>query len=221
MKPTRAPTPPLTLTLTPALTLVLWYTPRVPSVYCALVHHPVLDRQGEEVTTSVTNLDVHDIARSARTYGLRGYFVVSPIEAQHPVVQRIVDHWCSGAGRHRFPERGEAIALVEVCRTIDDAIAEIAARDGRAPRLVVTSAKSGRGRSSYAEEAERLRNEVRPTLLLFGTGHGLSERVLRRADAFLEPIQGPSEFNHLSVRAAVAITLDRLFAREFPAHNPI
>ncbi|MBW2189361.1 MAG: RNA methyltransferase [Deltaproteobacteria bacterium] len=189
-------------------------------VYCALVHHPVLDRQGEEVTTSVTNLDVHDIARSARTYGLRGYFVVSPIEAQHPVVQRIVDHWCSGAGKHRFPERGEAIALVELCLSIDDAIAEIEGREGKTPRLVVTSAKSGPDRTSYAEEAERLRTGSQPTLLLFGTGHGLSDRVLLRADVFLEPIVGPTDFNHLSVRAAVAITLDRLFGVKSQPHNP-
>jgi hypothetical protein len=193
----------------------------VPAVYCALVHHPVVDRQGHEVTTSVTNLDVHDIARSARTFGLRGYFVVSPIEAQHPVVQRIVDHWCSGAGTHRFPERGEAIALVRLCVSIDDAIAQIEAEEGKTPRLVVTSAKAGPDRSTYADEAERLRIETRPTLLLFGTGHGLSDRVLRCADVFLEPIQGPGEFNHLSVRAAVAITLDRLCAPKSGANNPI
>lgn len=193
----------------------------MPAVYCALLHHPVVDRQGQEVTTSVTNLDVHDIARSARTFGLRGYFVVSPIEAQHPVVQRIVDHWCSGAGTHRFPERGEAIALVRLCLSIDDAIAQIHAEEGKAPRLVVTSAKAGPDRSTHAEEAERLRIETRPTLLLFGTGHGLSDRVLQRADVFLEPIEGPSTFNHLSVRAAVAITLDRLFAPKSRANNPI
>jgi len=187
----------------------------VSAVYCALVHYPVVNRQGEELTTSVTNLDVHDIARSARTYGLRGY-----IEAQHPVVQRIVDHWCSGAGKHRFPERGEAIALVELCLSIDDAIAEIEGREGKTPRLVVTSAKSGPDRTSYAEEAERLRTGSQPTLLLFGTGHGLSDRVLLRADVFLEPIVGPTDFNHLSVRAAVAITLDRLFGVKSQPHNP-
>lgn len=191
------------------------------SVYCALVHHPVVDRRGEEVTTSVTNLDVHDIARSARTYGLRGYFVVNPIEAQHPVVQRIVDHWVSGAGTERFPERGEAIALVRVCLSIDDAIAAIEAEEGETPRLVVTSAKSGPDRSTYAEEAERLRAGSKPTLLLFGTGHGLSDRVLQRADVFLEPIVGPTDFNHLSVRAAVAITLDRLFAVKSQSNSPI
>ena len=193
----------------------------VSPLYCALVHHPVLDREGNEVTTSVTNLDVHDIARSARTYGLRGYFVVSPIEAQHPVVQRIVDHWCSGAGTMRFPERAEAIALVHLCRSIDEAIAEIEQREGQAPRLVVTSAKDGPERTSHAEEALRLRDESRPTLLLFGTGHGLSERVLRRADVFLAPIEGPTDFNHLSVRAAAAITFDRLCAPEKPANRGI
>jgi hypothetical protein len=192
-----------------------------PAVYCALIHHPVVDRQGDEVTTSVTNLDVHDIARSARTYGLRGYFVVSPIEAQHPVVRRIVDHWVSGAGTARFPERGEAIALVRVCLSIDDAIAAIEAEEGETPRIVVTSAKSGPDRSSHEEEAEHLRAGSQPTLLLFGTGHGLSDRVLQRADAFLEPIMGPTAFNHLSVRAAVAITLDRLFAVKSQSNNPI
>jgi hypothetical protein len=193
----------------------------VSAVYCALVHHPVVNREGDDVTTSVTNLDVHDIARSARTYGLRGYFVVSPIDAQHPVVQKIIDHWTAGAGTSRFPERGEAIALVRLCRSLDDAIAEIEASEGKTPRLVVTSAKRGPGRSAYADEAQRLRTESRPTLLLFGTGHGLADRVLRRADVFLEAIVGPTDFNHLSVRAAVAITLDRLLAPKSVANHPV
>lgn len=191
------------------------------AVYCALVHHPVLDRAGDEVTTSVTNLDVHDIARSSRTYGLRGYFVVIPIEAQHPVVQKIIDHWSTGAGVKRFPERTEAIALVRVARSIDDAIAEIEELEGETPHLVATSAQRGPDRSTYAEEVARLRNESRPTLLLFGTGHGLSPRVLLRCDAVLAPIEGPTQYNHLSVRAAVAITLDRLFGRKSPTDDPI
>jgi hypothetical protein len=186
----------------------------VSPTYLALVHHPVLDRAGDEVTTSVTNLDVHDIARSSRTYGLRGYFVVNPIEAQRPVVQKIIEHWSTGAGVKRFPERTEAIALVRVARSIEEAIAEIEQQEGETPRLVATSAKGGADRSSYAEEVRELEKEDRPTLLLFGTGHGLSPSVLQRCDAILAPIDGPTEFNHLSVRAAVAITLDRLFARK-------
>lgn len=190
-------------------------------IYCALIHHPVLDRQGQEVTTSVTNLDVHDIARSARTYGLRGYFVVIPIEAQHPVIQRIIDHWSTGAGTKRFPERTEAIGLVEICRSIDDAIAEIGRREGQVPRLVATSAKDGPGRRAYAKEAGRLERDTRPTLLLFGTGHGLSPAILGRCDAILAPIEGPARYNHLSVRAAAAITLDRLLGLREDANDPI
>jgi hypothetical protein len=185
----------------------------VSSTYIALVHHPVLDRAGDEVTTSVTNLDVHDIARSSRTYGLRGYFVVNPIDAQHPVVQKIIDHWSTGAGVKRFPERTEAIGLVRMAGSIDEAIVEIERREGQSPRLVATSAKGGPDRSTYERETARLSTETQPTLLLFGTGHGLSSRVLQRCDAILAPIEGPTDFNHLSVRAAVAITLDRLFGR--------
>ena len=191
----------------------MWYGLGVPHVYCALIHHPVLDRQGNEVTTSVTNLDVHDIARSSRTYGLHGYFVVIPIEAQHPVVQKIIDHWSTGAGIKRFPERTEAIALVRIARTLDDAIATIETETGRAPRLVATSARGGSDRQSYADERKAQSEDPRPTLLLFGTGHGLSPTVLGRCDAILAPIEGPTPYNHLSVRAAVAITLDRLFGR--------
>lgn len=193
----------------------------MPRVYCALVHHPVLDRDGREVTTSVTNLDVHDIARSARTYGLAGYFVVIPIEAQHPVVQRIIDHWSSGAGIRRFPERTEAVSLVSLASTVDDAIAVIEAREGEPPRLVATSARRGPGRSSYAAEADRMRSGPRPTLILFGTGHGLSPTVLARCDATLAPIEGETAYNHLSVRAAAAITFDRLFGRREPSEDPI
>ena len=192
----------------------------MPASYCALVHHPVLDREGNEVTTSVTNLDVHDIARSARTYGLQGYFVVIPIEAQHPVVEKIVEHWSSGAGVRRFPERTEAIGLVRVVRSIDDAIAAITEGEGRPPRLVATSAKRGENRNLYRDEGARIAEGPEPTLLLFGTGHGLSSTVLRRCDSILSPIEGPTPYNHLSVRAAVAITFDRLFGhRDSPSHE--
>ena len=67
----------------------------------ALVHHPVLDAQGAIVTTAVTNLDVHDLARSARTYGCSDYFVVHPIAAQRELVARICDHWIDGPGGRR------------------------------------------------------------------------------------------------------------------------
>lgn len=182
------------------------------AVYCALVHHPVRDRAGQDVTTSVTNLDVHDIARSARTYGLKGYFIVHPVSAQRPIVERIVEHWCAGPGRERIPERTKAIELVRVASSISEVVDEISRREGEVPRLWATSAREPEGLATlrFPVAREEL-DQARPCLLLFGSGHGLATRVLEGADAVLEPIDGVNGYNHLSVRAAAAIVFDRLF----------
>lgn len=187
------------------------------ALYCALVHHPVRNRAGATVTTAVTSVDVHDIARTARTYGLRGYYVVTPIEAQHQIVRRILDHWDEGAGGRRVPERREALSLCEAVKSIEEACLRVEAREGRRPRIVGTAARTfddgARRPRSFAEEASALRSEPAPTLLLFGSGHGLADIVLDAADALLEPIAGVDGYNHLSVRAAAAIIVDRLVGR--------
>ncbi len=183
-------------------------------VYCALIHHPVRDRGGEIITSAVTNLDVHDIARSARTYGLAGYFVVSPIAAQQVVVERILSHWKTGAGAKRTPERGEALSRVQAITSLEAAEAQIRERHGAAPTLVITEARPELAGAvvTHAEERARLDRASVPSLILFGTAHGLHASVLARADRTLAPIFGPGAYNHLSVRAAAAITFDRLFA---------
>ena len=48
-------------------------------LFAALIHHPVVDRTGAIVTSAVTSLDLHDLARAARTYDVRAVFVVHPI----------------------------------------------------------------------------------------------------------------------------------------------
>ena len=47
-------------------------------------------------------------------------------------------------------------------------------------------------------------------LLLFGTGWGLAPEALARMDDVLEPVRGTTDYNHLSVRSAASIILDRL-----------
>jgi hypothetical protein len=47
-------------------------------------------------------------------------------------------------------------------------------------------------------------------LLLFGTAWGLTEEVFTMVDGILPPITGSGDYNHLSVRSAVAIMLDRI-----------
>lgn len=182
--------------------------------WLALVHHPVRDRAGEPISTAVTNLDVHDIARTARTYDLAGYFVVTPLEAQQRLVGRILEHWRSGAGARRVPERTEALRITETTGSIEEAVALVTEREGRAPGLIATSARPPVGRATTGYRALASELAERPGLLLFGTGHGLMDATLDAADHVLPPIRPSTSYNHLSVRAAVAITLDRLFGDE-------
>lgn len=182
-------------------------------VYSALVHHPVRDRAGAPLTSAITNVDVHDIARSSRTYGLRGYFVVSPIAAQRLVVDRILEHWSTGAGARRVPERSDALSRCHPVASIEEAAAQIEAAHGQAPEWIVTEARAmGQPIVRFEEAREHLARSQRPALILFGTAHGLHHSVLERADRVIEPIAGVGAYNHLSVRAAAAITFDRLFS---------
>lgn len=184
-------------------------------VYCALVHHPVRDREGQTVTAAVTNIDVHDIARSSHTFGLRGMAVVSPIDAQRALVVRILEHWRQGAGKRRMPHRSEALAIACATASIDETMRWVEQRESAAPQLMATAARAlpGGALTRFPDAAARLAGDDRPWLILFGTGHGLTDDVLSRADVLLEPISGVGEYNHLSVRAAAAIVFDRLFGR--------
>jgi hypothetical protein len=185
----------------------------VSGVYCALVHYPVRDREGQVATAAITNIDVHDIARSAHTFGLRGMFVVSPIDAQRALVVRILEHWRIGAGKRRMPNRSEALAQCQPATSVAEAVERITAEAGRRPRLIATAARALPEQSLLDFEALRLQLSASEDdwLILFGTGHGLADEVLQTADAVLEPIRGVGDYNHLSVRAAAAIVFDRLF----------
>jgi len=186
----------------------------VSPLHLALVHHPVVDKTGEVVTTAVTNLDVHDLCRSAKTYGFEAYHLVTPITAQRALVDQIRAHWVEGAGKKRVPARAEALALLRPCGTLEEAIERIT-EERDAPYVVATSARPPDGTAILDFDAARaeIRTREAPTLLVFGTGHGLAPAVYERADAVLAPIRG-GRYNHLSVRAAVAIILDRLVGED-------
>lgn len=177
----------------------------------ALVHHPALDKEGRIVTTALTNLDVHDMARSARTYGCSDYFVVHPIEAARTLVTRIVDHWTFGSSASRIPDRKDALAIVRTVSTLEDAVQELGG--GGPVETWVTHAIEIGTTMSFAAARERLATEGPPVLVLFGSGWGLAPAVTDRASHVLAPILGPDPYNHLSVRAACAIALDRLRGR--------
>jgi tRNA (guanine37-N1)-methyltransferase len=184
----------------------------VSPLYLALLHHPVKSRDGSVIATAVTNLDVHDLARLGRTYDARAYFIATPITAQRTLVGRILDHWRTGAGGRRIPDRGEALSIVEPVESLAAAIERVIAREGDAPRVVATAARAPAdvAVTSFAEVTRLLEATSTPTLILFGTGHGLTDELLRSADLLLPPVRPRADYNHLSVRAAAAIVLDRL-----------
>ncbi len=182
----------------------------IPHHYCALLHEGVLiGPEKKKGTTSVTSLDLHDIARSARTYGLKDYFVVTPLEDQQKIVRRLLEFWRTD-GKEYNRERYEAVRFVDVVDHLEDVIATIEKREGVRPLVVATSARVAQSSHliSYYDQ-KKVWASRRPVLLIFGTGKGLQEEVLRKADFLLKPVEGFSNFNHLSVRSAAAIVFDR------------
>jgi hypothetical protein len=92
-----------------------------------LVHHPILARDGSVVTTAITNLDIHDIARSSFTYGVSGYFIVHPIAAQRELAERVKTHWTTGSGAQRIPDRKPPMECLHVVESLARAV-EVGAR---------------------------------------------------------------------------------------------
>lgn len=183
------------------------------NVSIALLHYPVYDKNRQVVATAITNLDLHDIARSARTFGLFRYYVVTPVAEQRELAQRIGRHWVEGWGATYNPKRRAALELIRVMASLEEALSELEQEFGRPAKVVVTGAQGRPGSVTCAELAHLLSDPGQPYLLLFGTGWGLTEEIFARADLVLEPIKGPGDYNHLSVRSAAAIILDRLLGQ--------
>lgn len=185
-----------------------------PRVALALVHHPVIrDRFGTVGATSVTPLNVHDLARAARTYGVAPLYILTPLLSQQALVGRILGHYRDGHGAGANPTRAEALRDVVLAGSINEALDDLCRRAGVYPIAVGTAARQGPKSIGYPELAERIAAGSRPWLLLFGTGSGLGPEAAAQCDLFLGPVRGPGEFNHLPVRSAVAVILDRLFGK--------
>lgn len=195
--------------------------PLAARTHLALVHHPCVDRTGKVITTSLTNFDIHDLARSSLTYGLAGYHLVTPIAVHREKAEHIANLWREEAaerpGRGLADSRAHALQLVRTADRIETAIAEITAEHGEPPIVVATSAKAGAfpgaGRRTPIELLAEAVTFTAPVLLLLGTGWGLAEPLIPSISRVLAPIDGASDWNHLSVRSAGAILLDRLFGR--------
>lgn len=177
----------------------------------ALIHFPVYNRRRQICATAVVNADIHDISRLARTYGALKFYIVTPLESQRELVLKLIGHWTEGYGARFNPLRAEALSLVELRSDLAECLEDMESITGWPPKVCVTGAGLKGDVTSYEEMRKIMDTEERsPFLFVFGTGWGLTDEIIRKADYRLAPIEGVNGYNHLSVRCAAAIVLDRL-----------
>jgi len=167
-----------------------------------LLHWPCMDKNGHEIATAITNLDLHDCARVCLTYGINTLYIVHPNQSQLDFARTIMDHWLTGFGGQYNPHRKSALELIALVHDIEEIRRQTKAA------LIGTSASRIQGCISW--DAARTCAREQDICVLFGTGWGISPRLLETFDAVIEPIEGKGDFNHLSVRSAVSIAVDRI-----------
>ncbi|MBW1721028.1 MAG: RNA methyltransferase [Deltaproteobacteria bacterium] len=179
-------------------------------LYLGLVHFPVYNKNRRAIASAVTTFDLHDLSRLAKTYGAKGLFIVTPLKDQQELVKRVIRHWEEGFGSEYNPDRKEALALATISESIGSSMEQIEGREGERPLLIATAASFRNGKPISYPEASGLLTEGKVVFLVFGTAWGLTQEVIENSDFVLDPILGRTGYNHLSVRAAAAIILDRL-----------
>lgn len=186
----------------------------IPNHYVALMHTQIMIQGGRVGNSSITSLDIHDISRSSATYGIKNYFVVTKLKDQQNILKSFMDFWLSDAGREYNLSRFEAVKRIIPALNFEDVVAKIKEQEGVDPIVITTSAKpssfEGIGPKiiDYSCQGEVFEKK-RPVLFVFGTGQGLANEILEKSDYLLLPLNGMTDYNHLSVRSAVAIILDR------------
>lgn len=179
------------------------------NLYIGLLHYPVKNAQGRIVATALTGLDLHDIARSAKTFGVTRFYLITPLASQRRIARTMLAYWLESPAA--LENRAEALKTVEVVATLEASLDDLQVRESERPRLIATSARPLEVPLLGYDELRRVLDEARwPAYVIFGTGWGIADELLGRFDYALPPVVGPSSFNHLSVRAAAAIILDRL-----------
>lgn len=179
-------------------------------LYLALLHYPVYNKHHEIIASAITTFDLHDISRLAKTYGAKRFFVVTPLEDQQRLVERVIRHWTDGYGATYNPFRKQALELLAVSTSLEGCTRIIFEAEGERPLLIATDASEQGGHPVGYFEAAGIVASGRVVLLLFGTAWGLDRQIFGLADYVLDPIDGGAGYNHLSVRSAAAIILDRL-----------
>ncbi len=125
------------------------------------------------------------------------------------MVAKILDHWLIGKGSTYNPKRRKALEMIRIKASYEAMLEEIEGVEGRRPKMVVTSARNQNRGLTY-QQLRQLLKKGEPCILSLGTGWGLSKAFMDNADYVLDPIRGIGAYNHLSVRSAASIMMDRL-----------
>jgi len=176
----------------------------------ALIHYPVVNKNQEIIGSAVTNLDLHDISRAAKTYGVDSFYVVTPYKDQQELFRELLDHWLKGHGAKYNSKRGEALSLVQICDDLDQLFERVTEKWQARPTVLATCAQEKHSIIWPYKVVRQRISEGESFLILFGTAWGMAQEVIEAGDGILPPISGEGSYNHLSVRSAAAIVLDRL-----------
>jgi hypothetical protein len=181
-----------------------------PQLFVALLHFPVYNKARQIVATSLTTLNLHDLARLAATYGTPGCYVVTPLQRQRDLARQMIAHWTQGYGATYNPTRAEALQHLHVVEHLAAVEQDIVQRCGMVPRMIATDARPFAQSIAYTALRQIIWHQGGAFLLLLGTGWGLAEEVITHCEYILAPIYGLTAYNHLPVRIAAGIILDRL-----------
>ncbi len=179
------------------------------NLYVALIHFPVMNRKGMPIGSALTTIDMHDIARASKTFGVKGFYVVTPFADQADLANQVIAHWTKGVGGELNPSRKEALELIRVAATFEEAVQRIQKKEKQVVVTVATSAKKVEDAIPISTLKLKLASNA-PHVLVLGTAWGMAEELIDACDLKLEPIKGLGEYNHLSVRSAASIYLDRI-----------
>ncbi len=179
------------------------------NLYVALIHYPVTNKKNMTIGSALTTIDLHDIARASVTYGVKGFYVVTPYPDQADLAHKVIAHWTQGAGGRINPDRKNALNLIRVSESLEQTVSFIEEEQNEPVVTVATSARQHPGSIGAGDLKQKL-NDKASHVILFGTAWGLAQSVIESANFILDPISGNTDYNHLSVRSAVSIYLDRI-----------
>ena len=146
------------------------------------------------------------------TFGIELCYIVTPLPKQRQIMEKLIHHWEHGYGAKYNPIRSAALKKVRIKNDMNEMLEEIK-QDGEPIIIGTSSLERGHKIIGYGELSQWTGNSERPFLMLFGTGWGLTDETIDLCEKMLPPVKGAGEYNHLSLRVAVGIILDRIFGR--------